>query len=147
MKFNIPNFISGIIVTVLGLFFLILSFGIKTNSNDIFNASFMPKVYTTLIILFGISIIINSFKDKINHQTLKEYKGPILTMLLVTIYVIVIPILGYYLSTIIMIFAFLFIVKFENRVLLVLTPFIASALIYAVFEILLQVPIPKGSLF
>lgn len=147
MKFNIPNLISGIIVTVLGLSFLILSFGINTNSSDIFNASFMPKIYTILIILFGVTIIINSFKNKLNTQSAKEYKGPIMTMFLVVIYVIAIPIIGYYLSTIIMIFSFLLIIRFENKVLLILTPFIASGLVYVIFEILLKVPIPAGSLF
>jgi len=147
MKFNIPNLISGLVVTGLGIIFLILSFGISTNSNDIFNASFMPKIYTILIILFGILIIINSFKNKINNQTVKEYKGPIMTMLLVIIYIMAIPLIGYYLSTIIMIFTFLFIVKFKNRFLLILTPFIASGLVYVIFEMLLKVPIPTGSLF
>lgn len=147
MKFNVPNFIAGIIISIFGIIFFLLSLSIDGNSNEIFNASFMPKAYTLLITVFGCTIIINSFRDKENNQTLREYKGPIAIILLTIVYVIAIPLIGYYLSTIIMILSFLLIVKFENKVLMILTPFIASGLMYIIFEVLLNVPIPTGALF
>lgn len=147
MNFNISNLVSGIIVTLLGSIFLFLSFGINTNPNDTFDAAFMPIVYTSLIILFGITIIVNSFRDKVNQNSAKDYRGPILTMFITILYIILIPIIGYYPSTIIMIFIFFLVVRFNNKLLFILTPFIASGFIYIVFEILLNVPVPAGALF
>lgn len=147
MNINISNLISGIMVTSLGALFLILSFGINTSSSELFDAAFLPQVYTILLIAFGLVITVNAFNKRNDERGENNYRGPVLAMITMIIYIFLIPVIGYYLATFLMILSFLLLVKFKHKILLILVPIIGILLIYLIFDLLLNVPIPMGLLF
>lgn len=134
-------------VTSLGALFLILSFGINTSSSELFDAAFLPQVYTILLIAFGLVITVNAFNKRNDERGENNYRGPVLAMITMIIYIFLIPVIGYYLATFLMILSFLLLVKFKHKILLILVPIIGILLIYLIFDLLLNVPIPMGLLF
>ncbi|MCG7331896.1 tripartite tricarboxylate transporter TctB family protein [Salinicoccus roseus] len=147
MNINISNLISGIMVMSLGALFLILSFGINTSSSELFDAAFLPQVYTILLIAFGLVITVNAFNKRNDERGENNYRGPVLAMITMIIYIFLIPVTGYYLATFLMILSFLLLVKFKHKILLIIVPIIGILLIYLIFDLLLNVPIPMGLLF
>lgn len=143
-----PNYISGLIVIIIAGFFYSLTFDFPKLDNQIIGAEFMPRVYCILLLILGCLLLIQGFRNKKEENdeenTLKYSLG---SMLAVLIYLIIIPIIGFYISTILLVFSLLVFSKVRNKIILIVIPIGTSLFIFIFFQMLLNVSIPLGSLF
>lgn len=143
-----PNFISAVLIILFAGFFYAQTFDFPQLDNQLIGAEFMPRFYCILlIILGGILLFQRSTEKDEGDQEESTMKYSIGAMGLVILYVIIIPFVGFYLSTILMVLGLLLFSKVKNKIVLVAIPVGTSLFIYVFFQILLKVSIPVGSLF
>ncbi|WP_246603009.1 tripartite tricarboxylate transporter TctB family protein [Sporosarcina aquimarina] len=145
---KVPHITSGIISICLGglFYYLTLDFP-KLNTADT-GAAFLPRIYCGLLILFGIILLIQGIRDHSkNEESSQTVRYALISMVIVLAYILVIPYIGFYVSTALTIFSLLFFSKVRKAVTLVSVPLGAVLFVFLVFEKLLKVSIPMGSLF
>jgi len=103
----------------------------------------MPRMYSVLLFLCGILLIIQSFKKSGNIHV-ENKKLMALIVLLVFLYIILMPILGFYIVTPVFLFIALWFLKVRRKWSLILVPFLATFSVFLFFQYLLKVPIPLG---
>ena len=67
-----------------------------------------------------------------------------LTILFLLIYLVIMPWVGFILSTVIYVFAFIFALEERRKLVLALSPVLVTAMMVAVFVKFLSIPLPKG---
>lgn len=140
------DIISGVIVIMISLFFGINTMKFNASTSTDLGAQFMPRVYVGLLIFLSLLMIIKSIKDK-NKEKSSYSKSTFIVMALLSIYILVMPYLGFYISTPIFIFILLRYLKIENRIIYLGIPIGMTAFIYVFFNILLKVSLPMGIIF
>lgn len=129
-------------------FFYSLTFQFPETATQDVGPAFMPRVYCGLIVLLGGLLIIQGFRDQSKKEGTERTIGYALaTMGFVLLYLILIPYLGFYLSTALFVFALLVFSKVRNKMALISVSLGTPLFIFVVFEKLLKVAIPLGSLF
>ncbi|MUV37057.1 hypothetical protein JNUCC1_00863 [Lentibacillus sp. JNUCC-1] len=145
---KLSNYISGIITIVIGVFFYTLTFSFKKLGNQLIGAEFMPRVYCGLLIVLGFILLVQTYRDKSKKDEKKNtMKYALGTMVIVLLYIIVIPLVGFYLATVFTILGLLLFSKVKNKIIIFLLPIGTVAFVYVAFDKLLKVSIPIGSLF
>ncbi|WP_223634619.1 tripartite tricarboxylate transporter TctB family protein [Planococcus sp. 4-30] len=143
-----PNYISGLIIIIIAGFFYSQTFDFPQLDSQLIGADFMPRVYCIMLILLGCILLIQTYRDKEEadeqENTMKYSIG---AMFFVILYVIVIPYIGFYISTFLLVLGLLLFSKVKNKILLIAIPVGTSLFIYVFFQILLKVSIPMGTLF
>jgi uncharacterized membrane protein len=104
------NIIASIIVIITSLFFYFNTMNFKKLDNQIIGASFMPRFYTTLLVILSIILIIKNLSGSENkvENSKKYFRYSIITMLFILTYLIIIPVVGFYSSTILLVFTLLY---------------------------------------
>lgn len=118
-RFKLLQCAEGVIITIAGILFTILSLGIRKNPvniegflNYIVQAKFVPCVLSVLILLHGLGLTISQWKgnEKIIRDgsfTIREWKVVLLTMA----YLAIVSYVGFALPTVIYIGILLFMVN------------------------------------
>lgn len=143
-----PNFISAVLIILFAGFFYAQTFEFPQLDNQLIGAEFMPRFYCILLIILAGILLFQSFRDKAEdveeENTMKYSMG---AMGFVILYVIIIPFIGFYISTVLMVLGLLLFSKVKNKIVLIAIPIGTSVFIYVFFQILLKVSIPVGTLF
>lgn len=146
------NMISGLVALILGGLFYILTYGFPDIDTDILGPDFLPKLYSVFLVIFGLILIINAIIKKKREtaemrSTNHSFLYGLASMLIVFIYILVLPYIGFYISTILVMLALLYFLKVRNYVILFSVSLGTITFLFIIFEKLLKVPIPSGSLF
>lgn len=147
---RIPNLSIGIVVIGIGIFFITNTLEFPELTLEPMGPAFMPRLYSILLIFLGLILAIKALREKKNQENTSvenNMKYVLLSMLIVLIYVLLIPYLGFYVSTLVFCFVFLVFSKVNNKIVLVSVPIGTISLIYIFFDKILKVAIPLGSLF
>ena len=143
-----PNYIIALLIIIVAGFFYSQTFDFPQLDNQLIGADFMPRVYCIFLIILGCILLIQTYRDKDDtdeqESTMKYSIG---AMLFVILYVIVIPYIGFYISTFLLVLGLLLFSKVKNKIYLIAIPVGTSLFIYVFFQILLKVSIPMGTLF
>lgn len=145
---RIQNMICGISILILGGFFYALTFDFpQLNAKDP-GPAFMPRIYCGLLILFGLIVFIQGILDKSKKEEKeKTFRYAIASMGIVLLYIIVMPIIGFNISTLFLVFFLLLFSKVRSKIILISVPIGTVLFIFIVFVKLLKVSIPTGLLF
>lgn len=140
--------ILGVIVIIIAGFFYAMTFDFPNlNTNDT-GPAFLPRIYCGLLVLFGVILFIQGMRDKKEQEEKEKTLGYALaSMGIVLVYIIVMPIIGFYIATVLMILGLLMFSKVRSKVILVTIPLGTVLFIFIVFVKLLKVSIPVGTLF
>lgn len=145
---KIPNYIGGILTIILAGFFYSRTFNFPNLQAQDIGAAFMPRVYCILLILLGGILIVQGFLDKSeNSGSENTMKYAMLSMVFILVYIILVPILGFYISTLLLVLGMLLFSKVRSKVILVTIPIGTILFIFVFFQQLLKVSVPLGSLF
>lgn len=145
---RLPNLIIGIIIVLIGIFFIANTLDFPDLTLEPVGPAFMPRLYSILLIFLGSILIIKALREKAeNKETESNMKYALISMLIVVVYVLIIPLLGFYISTFIFSLTFLFFSQVRNKIILVSIPVGAILFIFIFFDKILKVAIPVGSLF
>ena len=143
-----PNYIIALLIIIVAGFFYSQTFDFPQLDNQLIGADFMPRVYCILLIILGCILLIQTYRDKDDTEEEEStMKYSIGAMLFVILYVIVIPYIGFYISTFLLVLGLLLFSKVKNKIYLIAIPVGTSLFIYVFFQILLKVSIPMGTLF
>jgi len=141
------NIISSLIVMVISVFFYYNTLGFKKlNTADVGPAA-MPRLFSIILMVLGIILFTQSFLDKENRKAKKIEKIIFVLTGVFLMYVFLIPVLGFYSTTIFFILIMLFITKTKQITFYLFVPLFSCIFVFAFFEYFLTVPVPKGILF
>lgn len=151
-KLKIANIASGIVSIVIGGFFYFLTFGFPEIETDLLGPDFLPRLYCFLLIFFGLILVIQGVIKKYSDeetgiQRSKTIGYALSSMAIVFLYIIILPYIGFYISTVLAMSALLYFSKIRKPLVLVGVPLGVALFIFIVFEKLLKVQVPMGSLF
>lgn len=151
MKFFNTETISGLISILVGSFFYYLTLDFSEIETDILGASFLPRLYSVLLIIFGVILItkkiIKSDTDRKNQSG--EFKGFIYglsSMVIVFVYILILPYIGFYVATILIMLILLYFLKVRKVYILLSVSIGVALFVFVLFEKLLKVPISTGFL-
>lgn len=155
------DYIIGLILILLGIFIYFSSYSIPVmaivEKTGMVNSRFFPKLCAISLIVFSILMILENYI--LTHKKEKKLKDQddkkeeidgirlIVAAALSFMYLITYQYLGHLVSSFIFISVFMYFLSTRNLFLLISVPAAISFLIYAVFKILLGVPLPKGIIF
>jgi putative tricarboxylic transport membrane protein len=141
------NIVFSIISIVIAACFVIMTFQFKAIEVQDTGPAFLPRIYAGCLVLLSLLLLIKSLKSKEQSQKFTSTRLALLTMLLFTILILLIPFLGFYLITPIVIFFFLKIFNEKNLFVLLGVPIGVVLFVFFIFQKLLFVPIPTGTIF
>jgi putative tricarboxylic transport membrane protein len=145
---RVPTMIMSIIIIGISGYFYSMTRAFPQNQMQDTGPDFMPKIYCGFLILLSfillIKEVISKNKEEKEEQTILYAVG---AMAMILIYLVLIPLTGFYLSTAAIIVGFLLFTKVKNLYTLVAVPLGTIAFIYFFFEKLLSVSLPLGALF
>ena len=145
---KIPHITSGIVSIFIGGFFYFLTMDFPELKNNELGPAFLPRIYCGLLIIFGLILFIQGLLDKNKEaEKVKTFGYALMSMAIVFLYILVLPYVGFYISTVLAMLGLLIFSKVRRVLLLVSVPIGAVLFVYLVFELMLKVQIPKGSLF
>ncbi|WP_164671166.1 tripartite tricarboxylate transporter TctB family protein [Virgibacillus doumboii] len=107
--------------------------------------AFMPRIYAVLLIALGIILFCKSVFIS-NEEPNPNSKKVLLFILLFIIYAVLIPILGFYLSSILFLVMLLWMNHVKKVIYLVSVPAGVAFFLFVFFQQLLNVPLPTGFL-
>ncbi len=115
----------------------------QTNSFISADAALVPRIYAALLIVFSLILLIKSFFTKETFSGGK-IKHILIAMGIFTIYVLIVPTLGFYLSSFIFVFILLLLRGVKKIYILAGVPLGSVLFIYVFFQKVLSVPVPLG---
>lgn len=140
------NIMSSVIVAAIAILFFYLSLGFKKLESQELGAAFMPQVYT--VVLLGLAIIL--FVQGLRTEKPVPSENPKLVLMsigVIFIYILLTPLLGFYISTLAAVSAHLWFSKVRKPISLILGSVLITLFVYVFFQRLLDVPIPLGVFF
>ena len=145
---RLPNLIIGIVIVLVGIFFIANTLDFPDLKLEPIGPAFMPRLYSILLIFLGLILVIKALREREEKaSTESNIKYALLSMLIVIVYVLLIPLVGFYISTFIFTIVFLYFSKVRSKIILISIPTGAIVFIYICFDKILKVAIPVGSLF
>ena len=146
-KFTYNLFLSGLFIWVaLFFYYQTLLFDVPEGLN-ITSPALIPRLWSVLLFIVSIWNLVNELKGKNKRVRSGRIKltGKILLALL--IYFIAIPWIGYFLSTPFFLLAGFYILKYNKWPVMITYSFGFVLFSYVVFQVLLKIDLPLGSLF
>lgn len=138
----------GVIMMIVSLFLVFLSMEV------ILEARLFPLIFLIIMIIFSILIIFKGINRKeFNGDDDEEelsaslLRKPIILFGGITLYCLLITLLGFFPSTILFLVSFLYINKYKNHTEVLLTTVLTIVFVYFVFVYQLNVALPSGYLF
>ena len=147
-QFFIGETIIAIIMLFISAFvyYSTLSFQVGKLSGSVGPAS-IPRLWAILLALFSVWQIIkniNAKKDDVKSSKLYKTLGLIFLM---AMYLVIVNYIGYYIATGLFLVAGMIWMNYKNYIVIILTTGGFLLMSYYVIQMLLQVPLPSGSLF
>lgn len=142
--------IMSIIIIAFSSLFLALTFTFPENPAADIGPAFLPRAYSVALYILAIALLFQGLKEmkKQNEETNKNSLLLVFWMIVVTVlYVYLIPIIGFYIITPIVMIILLRLTKVKNIFTLTLVPAGMTVFVLIFFEKLLSVPVPSGTLF
>ena len=136
------NIIISLLVIVFGLVAYWYTSDFPGSSGSETGPGFMPKIFIIIIIL-GISLLIKSIFFENEKATLYKKRIAIFILLFI-IYNILIPILGFYVTSILFLISLLWMNNIKKLVYFFFVPLGVVTFIFIFFQTLLKVPLPTG---
>ncbi len=140
------NQIASLIGIAIAMFFFVLTFQFKQIEYQDTGPALMPRLYSGVLIVLALILFFNSYRTKEKVEK-GNVKMALITMALVLTIVVLIPIIGFYIITPIVIFVFLKICQQTNKKILFGLPIGVVLFIFVFFQKILSVPIPTGIFF
>jgi len=153
--------LANVVIIAFFIFMLINSFklhGIKRFGE--MGSGFWPmltlSMATLLSIILLVSTLINYLKEKkktsvevsVSKETLVDRKSRrkkfVLSVILLFIYVVIMPWIGFVLSTLIYLLAFILALEERRKYVLAISPILVTALIVIIFTKVIVIPFPRG---
>lgn len=158
---------SGFFLLIVSVVMYIATFSFEALTTTLIGPAFMPQIIAIAIGIFSILIIVNGFMktrtiekeetlpepvveghdDKLISGQKDSYRPVILTLLLMLAYVVLIPVIGFLITTILYIFLQMMILsdKTTRKIwLFALVSIVSSVVIYYVFRNVFYVMLPTG---
>jgi len=137
------NIIISLLVIVFGLVAYWYTSDFPGSSGSETGPGFMPKIFIIIIIILGISLLIKSIFFENEKATLYKKRIAIFILLFI-IYNILIPILGFYVTSILFLISLLWMNNIKKLVYFFFVPLGVVTFIFIFFQTLLKVPLPTG---
>jgi uncharacterized membrane protein len=137
--------------TIIGIISLLLSVTILITAQDMPGQSSMFPKY--LAIIFGVLAVvlvgINIKNNEENQKKLEKFFVPLMAkgMSFILAYIILIEVIGFFVSTFIFTIGFMFMYKENSKKTMIVTALGINLFIYVLFVLQLNVPLPQGLLF
>lgn len=146
----------------IGLFMVLISIGMYILTFDMpKGAARFPQAILVLFAFFGLLVIYSGIKKnaslnntqadnaKQNEKSLilSELKLPMITLFIIIIYVMVMNLFGFFISTAVFIMGFMYYFRIRSWRVIILNALGVNIFIYLLFVLQLKVPLPKGILF
>ncbi len=130
-------------------FFYISSFFPAPRAGLFVGSATIPKVWSIFLLLVSLIGLILYYKNSAKEITKKgeNIKNVISLTFLILIYITLIPIIGFFISTGLFLISSMLIMKYKNYLNLLLTTAIVLLFMYIVFIKILMVPLPTMSIF
>ncbi len=126
---------TSVILYIISLYFIVGSFSIEYNEARIF-----PQVIGVILVILTTLYLLRNIK------TDEPLKGNIIRVIgvgiLAILYIIFTPLVGYFITTPIIIFLIMHYLGMRDLKILVLNPIISTILIYLVFVKFFKIPVP-----
>ena len=126
---------TSVILYIISLYFIVGSFSIEYSQARIF-----PQVIGVILIILTTMYLLRNIK------TNAPLKGNIIRVIgvgiLAILYIIFTPIVGYFVTTPIIIFLIMYYLGMRDIKILILNPIISTILIYLVFVKFFKIPVP-----
>lgn len=141
-----PIAFISLCVILISSFLFYESFKFPSTSTRDIGAAFIPRVYFGILITLGVILIVQEMIKRPKSYD-RHIKRVLLSMGLFLTYLLLVPILGFYISTPLLVFLFLWIANGRKKLFLTLIPIGITLFVFVVFEVLLKIQIPKGIFF
>lgn len=144
------NIISSVILICLSIFILIQAKTFPKAGGNIPGPGFFPKILAIFLIGLSSALIILSYINKEDKKVVlidKNNSKVYLTILIITIYLILMNIVGFLISTPILLFVLILVYGMKGYIKNVIISVFITVVIYGVFQVLLTVPLPSGIIF
>ncbi len=95
----------------------------------------MPRVYSGLLIIFGASLAIKGFMEKnaSEGKSQNNFLYVLIAMLIVTVYIVLVQFIGFYIATLVFCVGFLVFLKIHQKLILFAVPVGAILFVYIFF--------------
>lgn len=155
---NRSDYNVGLVLIAIGIFIYISSYYIPVltiiEKTGMVNSRFFPKICGIFLVFFSIVMILENYmlmckKEKTMMEEVEKkekikYIRIVVVAALSFLYLITYQYLGHLVSSFLFICMFMYFLGIRNLFLLISAPAGISFLIYAVFKIFLNVPLPQG---
>lgn len=139
---------------LLGIVSIVLLLGVFIISADFpkphvaqLGASVFPRIIVVILAIVGIYISFQAFGDRtLPKVEIKNAAKVVLSFFILLFYGLFLKSVGFLILTPVFIAALLYLMKFSNVLIDILTSILTTAGIYVIFKILLSVPLPEGLL-
>jgi len=103
--------------------------------------AYVPLIFSAIGIMLSIGIFINSIRDVSKKKFYLNYFFYI-HVLIILAYVFLIPITGYYLTTVFFLIIMFVILRVKNLYIIIFLPVAYVLFVYYVFENIMKIPMP-----
>lgn len=141
------NLVAGLVVMAVGAAAFLLTFGMPGN------APIFPRVASTLLFLLGgILALLNGFAmwgrtdDDLKPVAFADFINPLYSLIIMIGYAAAITLAGFYVATILMMIIYMLHLGVRSIKTVVGVTALVVVLVYLVFSLQLEVPLPKGFL-
>ncbi|WP_428909965.1 tripartite tricarboxylate transporter TctB family protein [Niallia sp. Krafla_26] len=146
---TLANRIIGIVLTLFSIFIWISADAFQTSNTIGPGADFFPKA--TALILGILSVLLVFKKEEttgniftLHRKNIPHFIGGFISLI---IYVILIPTIGFLISTILITLVWMLLMGIRKWAVLISVSILVSAGVVLLFEYLMNVPIPHGILY
>lgn len=144
LRTNLIGGLLGLIIAAIIWFVIPAQIKVMQASTYSVDARFMPRLVTLIIALMSIVLLIQSLvlkKERIVDIIIKEETRVIVFYLILVAYVVLIPIIGFLISTLLISLGTLLYLRCKRKSYYIITGVIVAG-IYLAFIFLLNVPLP-----
>ncbi len=140
--------ITSIIVFVFASLFLALTFSFPENKTKDVGPGLLPQMYSIALYVLCILLFIQGIRErKMKNPAIHNALLVFLAMVISLAYVSIIPFVGFYFATPIIMLILLFITQIRKWLTLICVPVGTTLFIFVFFEKILKVPVPSGMFF
>lgn len=145
------SIVAAILSFAFGIFIMAIAMTFPKSSNGVPGPGMFPIIIALIIMISSIAVLINSLKIKENNDKEIKFlsadsKRAYITMAILVVYLIVMPLVGFCVSTFCLMFAMIKWFSKKNIIHCALISLIITVVIFFIFNKLLNVPLHFGLL-
>lgn len=139
---------------IIGIFLIFFAVGIFVMSNPLpTQSATFPRIVASIMILLSVLLIVSGMKkakqydeEQATESNIKDvaYQNVLKGGGMILLYILLMPMLGFFVSTSIFIASFMFVFKERSVKKILLTVITLDVFIYLIFVAQLNVPLPQG---